>query len=75
MIDQQFKPDKVTKPIQLLAAWLIGLIVVNGLFLLGAQQISQPTWAPALLVIAAVVNVPVFIVALFLLQTKFRPQM
>lgn len=68
-------PEKVTKPIQLLAAWLIGLFVTNASFLVAAQQISHPTWGSALLLIAAVANVPVFIVALFLLQTKFRPQM
>lgn len=71
----RINPEKVTKPIQLLAAWLVGLILVNASFLLAAQQISQPDWASGLLVVAAVVNVPVFIGALFLLQTKFRPQM
>lgn len=75
MADHQIIPDKVTKPIQLLAAWLVGLIVVNGTFLLAAQQITRPEWASGLLVICAVLNVPVFIFALFLLQTKFRPQM
>ncbi|MFZ6641794.1 hypothetical protein ACO0LL_18795 [Undibacterium sp. TC4M20W] len=75
MTDAQIRPDKVTKPIQLLAAWLVGLIVVNASFLLGAQQITNPPWASSLLVVAAVANVPIFIIALFLLQTKFRPQM
>lgn len=74
MTDHRINPEKVTKPIQLLAAWLVGLIVVNASFLLAAQQIAKPDWASAVLVIAAVVNVPVFIGALFLLQTKFRPQ-
>ena len=68
-------PDRVTKPIQLLAAWLVGLILVNGSFLLSAERIIAPTWAASLLVVAAVVNVPVFLGALFLLQTKFRVQM
>ncbi|MCP3721771.1 hypothetical protein M3I53_01290 [Paraburkholderia sp. CNPSo 3272] len=75
MDNQRINPEKVTKPIQLLAAWLVGLIVVNASFLLAAQQISHPTWAASLLVISSVVNVPIFIGALFLLQTKFRPQM
>ena len=75
MTEQQIIPEKVTKPIQLLAAWLVGLIAVDTAFLLGAQQISKPEWASSLLVIAAVVNVPLFIGALFLLQTRFRPQM
>lgn len=75
MTEQRILPEKVTKPIQLLAAWLVGLILVDASFLLGAQQITRPEWASALLVISAVANVPVFIGALFLLQTKFRPQM
>jgi hypothetical protein len=75
MSEKEIDPSKVTKPIQLLAAWLVGLIVINGSFLGAASQIHEPTWIPALLVIAAVVNVPVFILSLFLLQTKFRPEM
>jgi hypothetical protein len=75
MAEHKINPEKVTKPIQLLAAWLVGLIAVNGSFLLAAHQISRPDWASALLVVCSALNVPVFIVALFLLQTKFRPQM
>ncbi|WP_348946251.1 hypothetical protein ABHF33_06935 [Chitinibacter sp. FCG-7] len=74
MTDHKITPEKVTKPIQLLAAWLVGLITVNASFLLAAQQITKPDWATGALVIAAIVNVPVFIGALFLLQTKFRAQ-
>ncbi|MEQ1512198.1 MAG: hypothetical protein ABL934_05900 [Lysobacteraceae bacterium] len=75
MENHQIVPDKVTKPIQLLAAWLVGLILVNASFLLAAQQITHPSWGSAVLLISAVANVPIFIGALFLLQTKFRPQM
>lgn len=75
MNEHRIDPQKVTKPIQLLAAWLVGLILVNASFLIGAQSITRPDWGSSILVIAAVVNVPVFILALFLLQTKFRPQM
>lgn len=75
MTEQKIVPEKVTKPIQLLAAWLAGLILVNGSFLVAAQQISRPDWASGLLVVASVLNVPAFLLALFLLQTKFRPQL
>jgi len=68
-------PHRITKPIQLLAAWLAGLAIVNGSFLSAAGLLHSPTWLPALLTIAAVLNVPLFIVSLFLLQTKFRPEM
>lgn len=67
--------EKVTKPIQLLAAWLIGLILVNTGFLAAAKAIESPSWIPGLLVTAAVLNVPIFLAAIFLLQTKFRPEM
>ncbi len=72
---QEIQAHKVTKPIQLLAAWLLGLIAINGAFLTAANLLSAPKWAAAVLVIAAVVNVPVFLVCIFLLQTRFRPEM
>lgn len=75
MTEQKIVPERVTKPIQLLAAWLVGLILVNGSFLVAAQQIVRPDWASGLLVAASVLNVPAFLIALFLLQTKFRPQL
>ena len=75
MDTQKIDASKITKPIQLLAAWLIGLIIVNGSFLAAAAKLSTPTWAPTLLVIACVMNVPLFLICIFLLQTKFRPEM
>jgi hypothetical protein len=74
MAEHQIVPERITKPIQLLAAWLVGLVLVNGSFLFAASNVDHPAWASGLLVIAAVFNVPIFIGALFLLQTKFRPQ-
>ncbi len=71
----KIEPHRITKPIQLLAAWLLGLIVVNGAFLLAAAQISKPEWVSGTLVIASIINVPLFLVSIFLLQTKFRPEM
>jgi len=72
---QKIQAHKVTKPIQLLAAWLLGLIAIDGAFLTAANLLSTPKWASAALVIAAIVNVPVFLVCIFLLQTRFRPEM
>ena len=68
-------PHRISKPIQLLAAWLLGLIVVNGAFLAAASQIDKPDWVSGALVIACIVNVPLFRISIFLLQTKFRPEM
>lgn len=75
MENNQIKPDKITKPIQLLAAWLIGLIFVNASFLGTAASINNPTWISGALVVASMINVPLFLGCIFLLQTKFRPEM
>src|SRR2546423_174664 len=73
--DQKLHPEKITKPFQLLAAWLVGLILVNGSLLTAATLLKEPIWIAPMLAVAAIVNVPIFLVAIFLLQTKFRPQM
>jgi preprotein translocase subunit YajC len=75
MADNPIIPSQVTKPIQLLAAWLAGLLAINGSYLVAAANIHQPNWAPAALVIASIVHVPLFLTFIFLLQTKFRPEM
>lgn len=75
MPEPQITPHRITKPIQLLAAWLAGLAIVNGSFLTAAATIQTPTWILGTLVVASVLNVPLFLFCLFLLQTKFRPEM
>lgn len=75
MTTHRIEPEKVTRPLQLLAAWLTGLIIINGTFLLTATNINSPSWASNALVIAAIINVPMFLVSIFLLQTRFRPEM
>lgn len=75
MSDPQIQPHKVTKPIQLVAAWLAGLIIVDGMFLGTASFLSVDSWQQGTLVIAAIVNVPIFLGAIFLLQTKFRAEL
>jgi len=74
-MEQQLQPHKVTKPIQLLAAWLLGLVLVNTAFLTSARFLVSPTWAAGVLVLASVANVPLFLICIFLLQTRFRPEM
>ena len=75
MAEQKIEAHKVTKPIQLLAAWLVGLIIIESLFLGAASIISKPDWVPGCLVVAAILYVPVFLRLIFLLQTKYRPEM
>lgn len=75
MSSSEIKPKHITKPIQLLGAWLAGLAIIDASFLTAASTINTPSWIPGLLSIAAVINVPIFLFSLFLLQTKFRPEM
>ncbi|WP_052761279.1 hypothetical protein [Sedimenticola thiotaurini] len=75
MSDQSIKPEKITKPIQLLGAWLAGLFSIDSCFLFAVANLNQGSLESYALTIAAIVNVPIFLIAVFLLQTKFRPEL
>ena len=75
MAEPQIQPHRITKPIQMLAVWMAGLVLLVGSFLAGARVLTKPDWVPPFLVIAAVSLVPLFLVLLFLMQTKFRPEL
>ena len=69
------KPEKVSNPIQLLAAWLLGLVSIDSGFLVAASKVDKPEWAVGALIIAAIVNVPMFLIASIIVQIKYRPEM
>lgn len=69
------KPERITKPIQLLGAWLAGLLAIDSCFLFAAASLRPGSWEAQALIIAAIVNVPIFLVAVFVLQTRFRPEL
>lgn len=75
MTTHKIEPHRITKPIQLLAAWIIGLILTDSIFLYTAVSFQSGTWERGALVIASILNVPGFLFALFLLQTKFRAEL
>lgn len=75
MAKNKLAPEKITSPIQLLAAWFVALIVLDGGFLTAAGVVTEPSWLPSALVIAAILNVPLFLGFMFFLQTRFRPEM
>lgn len=75
MQQQQIKPEKITKPIQLLAAWLIGLLLIESALLTASGTVSEPSWLPAMYGITAVLIIPLFLILIFLLQTRYRPEM
>lgn len=66
---------KITKPIQLMAVWLIALSLVDSVFLTAAAKIGEPAWISPALVISAIVFVPLFLGAVFLMQTVFRKEL
>ena len=72
---KQLEPHRITKPIQLLATWLLALTILEGTFMTAAVSIDQPRWLRATIVLVALIFVPIFLALLFLLQTKFRPEM
>lgn len=74
-MDQPIKPNNITKPIQLLAAWLAGLLAIDSCFLIAAARLPTGSWEAQALTVAAIVNVPLFLLAVFLLQTRFRPEL
>jgi hypothetical protein len=75
MSENKINAEKITKPIQLLAVWLIGLIALVGSLLTAAGTIHQPDWMPVFLAISAVSIIPMFLGLIFLLQTRYRPEM
>ncbi len=75
MTQHNIEPAQIRSPIQLLAVWFVALVVLDGGFLTAARVVSSPSWVPAVLVIAAILNVPLFLGCMFLLQTRFRPEM
>lgn len=75
MSDTKIQPAAITKPMQLLAAWLVGLLAIDSCFLLAATKFPPSSIESAALTWASIVNVPLFLGALFLLQTRFRPEL
>ncbi len=74
-MSQKIEPHKITRPIQVLAASLIGMVLVVALLLAGASQVPEPPWAAGLLVVCAVLIVPLFLGFIFVLLTKHRPHL
>jgi hypothetical protein len=56
----------------MLAVWFATLVLIDGAFLTGAKFLTAPAWVSPMLATAAVAFVPLFLLAAFLMQTKFR---
>lgn len=75
MSEAKIQPMTITKPMQLLAAWLVGLLTIDSCFLIAATRYPAGSMESSALTWAAIFNVPIFLGALFLLQTRFRPEL
>jgi hypothetical protein len=73
--NHEIAAEKITKPIQLLAAWLTGLLAIDTCFLVAASRFPDSSWQSGALTGAAIANVFIFLAAVFLLQTRFRPEL
>jgi hypothetical protein len=72
---RQILPHKITKPIQLIAVWFIALPFIEAVLIESAIRIEEPNWLRPVLVIAAVFFALVFIICVFLMQTRFRKEL
>lgn len=75
MEEHKIEPDKIKKPIQLMAVWFVALLFLNSELLTGAKFIVEPSWIPPLLVISSISLIPLFLVGIFLMQTVFRREL
>lgn len=75
MTETSIRPERVTKPFQLLATWLLGLIILEAELLTASSRVYEQKWLSALYGIDAIIIIPLFLWLIFLLQTKFRPEM
>lgn len=74
MTGTSIQPGQLTSPIQVVGAFLAALVLVEASTLGVVIALDDPEWIRGLLACGAVLWVPVFISAAFLLLTKFRPQ-
>ncbi len=72
MTEPKIQPEKITKPIQLIAVWFAALVLLVGTFLTAAATISSPTWVAPMLAAAAVIFVLLFLFLAFVMLTKYR---
>ncbi len=75
MTSPKIEPHRITRPIQLLAVWIAGLVLLVSAFLTAAANVSNPPWLPVLFGVAAVLAVPLFVALIFVMLTKYREQL
>lgn len=72
MTRQQIDPGTVVTPTQLLAAVLVLVLGALGGLITGASVVTSPAWLPPMFGVCAVVIVPLALVFVFVLLTRYR---
>jgi len=75
MAGSRIDPEKVNHPIQLMAAWFVMLVLLDGSFLTAAHYVDKPSWVPAFLCVSALVIAILVTCFVFLMLTKYRPHL
>ena len=75
MYNQRIKPEKITTPTQLLAAWLVALVILVGIFVYASIKTDESFFICLLYAGASILIIPLFLIIIFMLQTKYRPEM
>lgn len=75
MANTKITPEKITTPIQLVAAWFAILFLLNSAFLATAIKIEHPAWGPAFLLILAAATTVLVLFFVGLMLTVFRPHL
>lgn len=65
---------KITQPFQLLASWIVGMLILVWEFLYLCQK-SEELWLKVSSFISSVILSIIFIWVIFTLQTKYRAEM
>ena len=71
----ELKPDRITSPFQLMAAWFSMLVLLVSVLLAGAGGIEKPEWAAGFLVIFASIVTVIVIACVTVMLTKYRPHL
>jgi hypothetical protein len=75
-IDPRFEAKDIKSPIQLTAAWFLTLgALVGGLLVASTQAPADARWLGPVFGLSAVLLIPLFAIAVFMLQTKYRSQL
>lgn len=75
MSASKIDPEKITNPMQLMAAWFVMLVSLVSVLLTAAANITEPTWITSYLVISSTILICGVLCCVFLMLTVYRPHL